>query len=98
MAINPFNLADGQRADRKLLITVAEWLEGTSTVREILGTRTEDSSIDYNVDIETTTDIRGNNYTDVNKSQPQQEFGTYLVLGGSKLGPKLNDLSLPSML
>lgn len=87
-----FNLADKQRAARKLLITVAEWKEGTTPVREILGTRTEDSSIEYNADIETTTDIRGINYTDVNRTQPQQTFDPYLILGGSKLGAKLNDI------
>lgn len=87
-----FNLAERQRAERKLLITVAEWLEGTTPVREILGTRTEDSSIEYNADITTSTDILGINYTDINKTQPQQDFDPYLVLGGSKLGAKLNDI------
>ena len=92
MAVSNFNLRDRQRAERKLLITVAEWTEGTSTVREILGTRTEDSSIDYNADVETTTDIRGINYTDINRTQPQQTLDPYTVLGGSKLGPVLNDM------
>lgn len=96
MAVEQFNLMPGQRAERKLLITVAEWTEGSGTsatqVREILGTRTEDSSIEYNADIETTTDIRGNNYTDMNKTQPQQSFDPYLILGGSKLGAFLNDI------
>lgn len=92
MAVNQINLANGQRAERKLLVTIAEWEEGTNVVREILGTRTPDSSIEYNADIETTTDIRGNNYTDINKTQPQQEFDPYLILGGSKLGAFLNDL------
>lgn len=92
MAVSPINLATGQRAERKLLITVAEWTEGNATEREILGTRTEDSSIDYNPDIETTTDILGNNYTDMNRTQPQQDFDPYLILGGSKLGAKLNDI------
>lgn len=92
MAVADFNLAQGQRAERKLLITVAEWQEGNEAVREILGTRTEDSSIEYNPDIETTTDIRGINYTDMNRTQPQQDFDPYLILGGSKLGPKLNDI------
>lgn len=87
-----FNLASGQRAERKLLITVAEWGEGGSANREILGTRTEDSSIEYNPDITTVTDVRGINYTDINKTQPQQDFDPYLILGGSKLGAKLNDI------
>ena len=96
MAVNQFNLNAGQRAERKLLITVVEWQEMVGTtltpVREILGTRTEDSSIEYNADIETTTDIRGINYTDVNRTQPQQAFDPFLVLGGSKLGALLNDI------
>ena len=92
MSVEQFNLATGQRAERKLLITVAEWTESSTQVREILGTRTEDSSIDYNPDIETTTDILGINYTDLNRTQPQQDFDPYLILGGSKLGAKLNDI------
>jgi len=100
MAISEFNLAQHQRAARKLLITVAEWkddngsvtIDGVKYNREILGRRTEDSSIEYNADIETTTDILGINYTDINKTQPQQDFDPYLILGGSKLGAKLNDI------
>lgn len=92
MAVTQFNLNEGQRAERKLLITVAEWTEDNAQVREILGRRTEDSSIDYNADIETTTDILGINYTDLNRTQPQQDFDPYLILGGSKLGAKLNDI------
>ena len=102
MAVTQFNLAKGQRAERKLLITVAEWTEmrvpegGTdpvaTTVREVLGTRTEDSSIEYNSDIETTTDILGNNYTDLNRTQPEQAFDPFLILGGSQLGAFLDDI------
>ena len=39
------NLNAGQRAERKTLITVAEWGADGAKDREILGTRTEDSSI-----------------------------------------------------
>jgi len=98
--IKQINLNAGQRAERKLLVTVAEWTEktldgtteGTETVRELLGTRTEDSSIDYNPDIQESTDILGNNYTDVNKTQPSQAFDPFLILGGSRLGAFLNDI------
>ena len=92
MAVSQFNLAQHQRAERKLLLTVAEWTEGTTTERELLGRRTEDSSVEYNADQSTTTDILGINYTDINKTQPQQDFDPYLILGGSKLGAKLNDI------
>lgn len=92
MAVSPINLTAHQRAPRKLLITVAEWMEGNVEKREVLGRRTEDSSIEYNADIETTTDILGINYTDVNRTQPQQDFDPYLILGGSELAAKLNDI------
>lgn len=96
--IKQFNLKDGQRAERKLLVAVAEWEEpqngttGTEKVREILGRRTPDSSIEYNIDQEDTTDILGNNYTDVNKTQPTQAFDPFPILGGSRLGAFLNDI------
>lgn len=93
---NTINLNDGQRAERKLLITVAEWEEGsgtsTTTHREILGRRTEDSSLEYNNDIGTSTDILGINYTDLNKTQPQQDFDPFLVMGGSRLAALLVDV------
>ena len=96
MAITQFNLQTGQRAERKLLITVIEWNETVGTtptpVREILGTRTEDSSIEYNAEVNTITDIRGINYTDIDRTQPQQPFDPYLILGGSKFGAFLNDI------
>lgn len=92
MAVTQFNLREHQRAERKLLLTVVEWFEGTTPVREIVGRRTEDSSIDYNADIETTTDVLGINYTDVNRTQPQQDFDPYLILGGSQLGALLNNI------
>lgn len=92
MPVSPINLPTHQRAPRKLLITVAEWTDGSTQTREVLGRRTEDSSIEYNADIETTTDILGINYTDVNRTQPQQDFDPYLILGGSELAAKLNDI------
>lgn len=98
--IKQFNLATGQRAERKKLITVLEWQEpahdgtttGTETVKAVLGVRTEDSSIDYNPDVQQSTDICGNNYTDVNKTQPSQSFDPHLILGGDRLGAYLNDI------
>ena len=92
MAVSAINLPQHQRAPRKLLITVAEWMDGANEKHEVLGRRTEDSSIEYNADTETTTDVLGINYTDVNKTQPQQDFDPYLVLGGSELAAKLNDI------
>lgn len=90
-------LAEKQRAERKYLVTIAQWTQldekgDEETVVEFLGTRTPDSSIEYNADIQTSTDIRGNNYTDIESTQPQQDFDPYLVLGKSKLGAFLNNI------
>lgn len=43
------NLGTNERAQRKLLATVVEWGEETQN-RELLGRRTEDSSIEFNPD------------------------------------------------
>ena len=96
MATNTVNLAANERAQRKLLITVAEWTEndGPEPVREILGARTEDSSIEFNADIETSTDILGVTYTDINKTEPQQDFDPYYLMGGSKLGAYMTNAAL----
>lgn len=82
------NLAPGAVAQRKTLIMVAEWpASGSGTPnREILGTRTEDSSYELNPDIQTSQDILGKTYTDVNKTEPQQTFDPFYLIGGSKLG------------
>lgn len=92
-----FNLDTGKRAERKTLITVAEWTVGTgssSQHRQILGARTEDSSIEFNPDIETVTDILGITYTDVNKTEPQQSFDPFYLLGGSDLADYLTEAAL----
>lgn len=83
-----------KRAERKTLIHVATWTEGTATKAAILGKRTEDSSIEFNADIDTTTDILGINYTDVNKTQPQQSFDPAYIIGGDDLMAYLNEQAL----
>ena len=91
------NLATNERAQRKTLITVAEWTPAGSSstpVREILGARTEDSSIEFNADVVTSTDILGVTYTDVNKTEPQQTFDPFFLLGGSQLGQYLVEAAL----
>ena len=75
--------------------TAPAWAEDTYYTRvdrTILGKRTPDSSIEYNVDSETSTDILGYNYTDVNKTQPSQSFDPHLILGGDKFSEKMNDI------
>lgn len=77
-------LKTGERAQRKQFLTIAEWTEGNDATpkRVILGKRTEDSSIEFNADTETTTDILGNNYSDINYTQPQQTFDPAYIIGG----------------
>ena len=96
MAEMKLDLVSKERAQRKTLITVAEWTPAGATepIREILGARTEDSSIEFNADIATSTDILGVTYTDVNKTEPQQSFDPFFLLGGSKLGEYLVDAAL----
>ncbi len=102
MAITPRNtmqysdVPDRLRVQRKTLVTVAEWEEesGGTPKREVLGARTEDSSIEFNADIETTTDILGITYTDVNKTEPQQDFDPYMLLKDSNLGDYLTNAAL----
>lgn len=81
------NLKPGQRAERRTFITIAEWTEGSSDTpkRVILGKRVEDASMEFNADIEQTTDILGINYTDVNKTQPQMTFDPAYIIGGDDL-------------
>ena len=88
------NLQTGQRAERKLLITVAEWGTAGSPKREILGARVEDSSIDLNADIEKVTDILGITYSDVNKTEPQQTLDPSYVLGGSQISEYLYNAAM----
>lgn len=85
------NLQENERAQRKLLITVVEWGDNQ---REIIGRRTEDSSIEFNADIATSTDILGITYTDVNKTEPQQGVDPYYILGGSPLAQYLTEAAL----
>ena len=87
-------LNSNQRAERKMLITVAAWGEESARKCAILGARTEDSSIEFNADIETTTDILGINYTDMNKTQPQQTFDPAYVIGGDELMTYMNAAAL----
>ena len=93
---NSFNLPANRRAERKLLITCVEWTELVGTtptqVREIVGKRIPDSSINYNPDIQTENDILGNTYTDVNKTQPEQSLEPFNIIGGSRLAELLNDI------
>ena len=89
-----FNLKDGQKAERKLLVTavnVGDSIADSSGTPEwqIIGVGVEDSSIEYNPDTETITDILGITETTVNKLETSQTLEPMTVRGGSKLAIKL---------
>ena len=90
-----FNLKDGQKAERKLLVTAVNvgdsiTTKGSGTPEwQIIGVGVEDSSIEYNPDTETKTDILGITETTVNKLETSQTLEPMTVRGGSKLAVKL---------
>lgn len=89
-----FNLKDGQKAERKLLVTAVNVgdsiTKGSGTPEwQIIGVGVEDSSIEYNPDTETKTDILGITETTVNKLETSQTLEPMTVRGGSKLAVKL---------
>ena len=89
-----FNLQDGEKAQRKLLVTavnVGDSVTMSSGTPEwqIVGVGVEDSSIEFNPDTETITDILGITETTVNKLETAQTLDPMTVRGGSKLAIQL---------
>ena len=89
-----FNLQDNQKAERKLLVTAVNVgdsiTKGSGTPEwQIVGVGVEDSSIEFNPDTETTTDILGITETAINKLETSQTLEPMTVRGGSKLAVKL---------
>ena len=70
------NLPAGQKADRKLeMIFVNTGTAGGPDYQwELQGRGVEDASIEYNHDVEQTTDILGMTDTDVSSSKPSMEL------------------------
>lgn len=90
-----FNLKQNEKAQRKLLVTAVDVSDNTGTFDaskaewQIVGVGVEDSSVEYNPDTETTTDILGITETTVNKLETEQDLDPMTVRGGSKLAVKL---------
>ena len=89
-----FNLQAGEKAQRKLLVTavnVGDSITQSSGTPEwqIVGVGVEDSSIEFNPDTETITDILGITETTVNKLETAQTLDPMTVRGGSKLAVQL---------
>lgn len=89
-----FNLETGKKAERKLLVTcvnVGDSITDASGTPEwqAVGVGVEDSSIEYNPDTETVTDILGITETTVNKLETTQSLEPMRIRGGSKLAVKV---------
>lgn len=92
-AVTDFNVGNGVKAARKLLMTFVDVSDGTSTPEwELVGRGVEDSSIELNPNTETVTDITGVTDTSVTKWEPNQSFEPNTVRGGSKLNFKLHKI------
>lgn len=87
-----FNLAENQKAERKLLVTAVNVGTSAEPVWQVVGAGVEDSSLELNPDTETVTDIRGVTETTVNKLEISQDLDPMTVRGGSKLAFKLHDI------
>ena len=90
------NLADNQKAERKLLVTCVNvgdsiMAESGTPEWQPVGVGVEESSIEYNPDTETITDILGITETTVNKLEVTQSLEPMTVRGGSKLAEKVYD-------
>lgn len=93
--VGPSASVSGDRIARKYLVTAVGWTEGAGSTetKQIIGARIEDSSIEFNPDIETMTDILGTTYTDVNKTEPEQELELPIIVG-SPLSEYLTEAAL----
>lgn len=92
--ITSFDLNNNQKAERKLLVTAVNVGDSITDAQgtpewQIVGVGVEDSSISYNPDTETKTDILGITETTVNKFETSQSLDPMTVRGGSKLAVKL---------
>ena len=91
-AKNDFSLSENQKAERKLLVTCVNTGSTDSPEWTVIGAGVEDSSVEYNADIETITDILGITETTVNKLEPSQSLEPMTIRGGNKVLFKLNDI------
>ena len=87
-----FNVGNGVKATRRLLMTFVDVGDSSTPEWEIVGRGVEDSSIELNPNTETTTDILGITETAVTKWEPNQSFDPNTVKGGSKLNFKLHEI------
>lgn len=87
-----FNLADGQKADRKLEMYFVNMGTSETPDWEILGRGVEDASIAFNHDVSQIVDILGISETEVSAAKPQLDLDPMNIRGGQKLSAKLLDI------
>ena len=89
-------LDDNKKAARKMLATYvdvgAAETAVTSATWQLVGVGVEDSSIEYNTEIEETQDITGAVETTITSMKPTQDLAPMTVRGGSALHTKLLDI------
>lgn len=83
------NLTENQKAARKLLATYVDVSDSETPEWQLIGAGVEDSSIEYNNEVSTVTDILGITETSVTANAPKQEMEPFTIRGGSKLHKKL---------
>lgn len=93
MAIT-IELGTNQKAERRLLATYVNVNKATPGTEkwELVGAGVEESSIEYNAEVNKVTDIRGITETSVDKIEPQQSFDPHTIRGGSELHAILLDI------
>lgn len=87
-----FNLATGQKAERKLEIVYVNVGSSSSPEWEILGRGVEDAATEFNHDTNARTDITGVTDVDVSAAKPQLSLDPNSIRGGLKLNEKLLDI------
>jgi hypothetical protein len=87
-----FNVDNGVKVARKLLMTYVDVSDGSTPEWEIVGRGVEESAIELNPETETVTDILGITETSITKWEATQTFEPNTVRGGSKLNMKLHQI------
>lgn len=81
-----------QKVERKLHMLFVNVGESSSPEWELQGRGVEDASMEYNMDVEQTTDILGRTDTNIGTAMPQMNFDPNTLRVGQKLNAKLVDM------
>ena len=82
-----------QKVERKLHMVFVNVGESSGSPEwELQGRGVEDASVEYNMDVEQTTDILGRSDTTISAAKPQMNFDPNTLRVGQKLNSKLVDI------